>query len=160
MKVDLKLEVNDEIGKMCMGAFKELTTDELPIAMAEVALLLLEKMAYRPLPVMPYKLQLLRDTMATPSWKKQKEEDRTVAMRNVMSDPAVKSYVDQESKTNAENFSNAHALEQHMATFLAWDEAEKGVRCWNVYKEFPNELKLSETGGVIWRKKTKGFASA
>ena len=73
-------------------------------------------------------------------------------------DPIVKHHLEREQEITSDNVSNALWLEKLMSVWLEWDEGEKALKCWEIYRDYPDILRMSENGGIVWHKKRKGFA--
>lgn len=156
--MEIVWNANDEIGAVCMAALRAgLPQEELEVYMAEVAYGMLDKFAYQPLPSTPHKLESLRADMDTMDWKTQKKEAKQEILLRVFKDPEVSKYMDAVGKITSSNYSNAKALEEYMSIWLEWEEADKATKCWELYREYPDAIRLYENGGIIWQKKRKGF---
>jgi len=126
---------------------------EREVMLAIVAMESVDELAYIPESTEPFVLMEFMKDKHSPRWSAMRKEEKLEAAKNVYRDADVKAYLDEKMARLAINLSSAYTLEHYIKVWLDWEEADNGVKCWELYSGFPDTLGLGER--VIWRRRKR-----
>lgn len=151
MEVNLKdfAQADPEWVKRCRDAKSD-------VELAEIALECLSALAYMPPPNTPQILLDFERDRQTVDWRNKSAQDKDLIYKKIMGRSEVVKYIEESSKASVTNYGNVTWLEQYMATFLQAGKDVEAKKCWELYNQYPSQIKYGS--GIIWKKKTKDFA--
>lgn len=154
MQIDFANIIQDkEIASQCMAASVSLGREELKAAMAELALGHIETLAYVPDPASPLILKRFKKDKELSEWSAKSPAEKKEVYDKVYGREDVVAYQDEKMKRFGQNLSNVEWLERCILVWVEWGEPERGKKCWEVYKAYPDTLKIGESD--VWKKKKK-----
>ncbi len=157
MQIDFKGLVPDgEMADTCTYALKNLSADELEVAMADLAFKTIGNCEYKPVPAEPLVLIQFNNDRRSKSWDMMAQAKKAEITAKIHNYSEVQVFMKKMSTLTAQNMGNAKALEDYISIWVEWDEVEKADKCHELYRRYPATMSIGKT--VIWQRKEKDFA--
>ena len=130
-----------------------MTEKEFDEYMAFLNLQHLNTFRFQPSPYPPQALAEFKTDQNSYDWKKRTKEEKQNVEARVFGRPDVQEHHQHLSRITAENLSHAFWIEEYIRVWRDAGNKENARKCWDIYNDYPLEIRLPDNQTVIWRKK-------
>ena len=158
MQIDWKGHkgVEDPVYQRCKAVSEaHLEPEEFEVALAEISYDMREDWRYKYEPAPPTVLFNYRQDKKDPEFKKIPGAERAAKVRRLFDREDVKTFLEEKTHIETQNFTNAVVLEEQIAIWFKWGDTDKAAVLHGIYQEYPSVIKKGDR--ALWKKKTDKF---